>query len=181
MNPNLASILYFFIDLCLLRRAPQDLPGSPLLLGLVLVAAFASSVLVSVTAGAGLVLAMVQAVLDLALLLVVLHTAMRMLDRLPRFLQTATAVAGADTLIGLVALLPLMLVGPAGETGGAPGAMTILAGVLFLVLVVWSILVSAHILRHAFDITLGQGAFVAVAYDLIAFVLVGGLIETPTS
>jgi hypothetical protein len=177
----LVSILYFFIDLCLLRRAPQDLPGSPVLLGLVLVAAFASSALVSVSAGAGLALALIQAALDLALLMVVLHTAMRMLDRLPRFLQTATAMAGADALIGLVALLPLMLAGPVVESGGAPGATTILAGLLFLVLVVWSILVSAHILRHAFDITLGQGAFIAVAYDLIAFVLVGGLIETPTS
>ncbi len=177
----MASIVYFFIDLCLLRRAPQDLPGSSSLLGLALTAAFASSVLVSITAGAGPGLALAQAVLDLVLLLAVLFAAMRALDRLPRFLQTATALAGADTLIGLVALLPLTLAGPVGGAGGEPGMMAILAGLLFLALVVWSILVSAHILRHAFDISLGQGAFVAVAYDLISFVLVGGLIDTPAT
>lgn len=177
----MVAIVYFFIDLSLLRRAPQDLPGSPVLLGLVLASAFAASVLVSVTAGAGVQLALVQALLDLALLLAVLYTAMRLLERLPRFLQTATALAGADTLIGLVALLPLTMAGSLDGGAGEPGAMTVLAGLLFLALVVWSILISAHILRHAFDITLGQGAFIAVAYDLISFVLVGGLIETPAT
>jgi hypothetical protein len=45
--------LTIFIDLCLLRRKPQDLPASPVLFGLVLVVAALAGVLLSVTAGAG--------------------------------------------------------------------------------------------------------------------------------
>jgi hypothetical protein len=39
--------------------------------------------------------------------------------------------------------------------------------------------VTAHILRHAFDISLMQGAAIAVAFDILSFVLVGGLTQGP--
>jgi site-specific recombinase XerD len=38
-------------------------------------------------------------------------------------------------------------------------------------------LVSAHILRHTFAISLMQGAAVAVAFDILSFVLISGLTQ----
>jgi hypothetical protein len=39
------------------------------------------------------------------------------------------------------------------------------------------VLIAAHILRHAFDIKLMQGAVIAVAFDILSFVIVGGVTQ----
>ncbi len=167
------SIIYFFVDLCLLRRRPQDLPASTALLVLVLGAALLGGILLSVTAGASLALGLGQTALDLLLMLGALHLALTLLRKRERFIQTATSLVGAETLIGLAALLPVGLAGPDAEQG----AQLLLAGLLFMGLVAWSVLVSAHILRHTFAISLMQGAAVAVAFDILSFVLISGLTQ----
>lgn len=169
------AIVYFFIELCLLRRKPQDLPPSSALLALVLVAGLLGGVLLAVSAGAPLLAGVNQTLLDFLLMLGVLHVALKFTDKLPRFLQAATALVGADTLIGIVALMPVGLAGP----GLDDNPQLLLAGLLFMALVAWSVVITAHILRHAFDITLMQGAIAAVAFDIFSFVLVGGLTQGP--
>lgn len=168
------AIVHFFIDLCLLRRVPQDLPASTVLFGLVLVAGVLGSLLLALSAGETLGIGLLQAVLDLGFMLVLLVAMLRLLDKSARFLQTATALVGADTLIGLLALLPLTLASGADEQS----ARLVLAGFLFLALVVWSVLASGHILRHAFDLRLVQGVLLAVGYDVLAFIVVGGLTQS---
>jgi hypothetical protein len=168
------AILHFFIDLCLLRRAPQDLPASQLLFTLVAGLGLLGSLLLARTAGEPPAVGLLQGLLDLGFMLALLHTALRLLDKSARFLQTATALIGADTLIGFLALFPLTLAASADEQSG----LLVLAGLLFLALVVWSVLVSAHILRHAFEVGLMAGVFVAIAYDVLAFVVVGGLTQS---
>jgi hypothetical protein len=172
---TLLAIVYFFIELCLLRRKPQDLPASAALLAVVLVAGLLGGVLLSVSAGAALLAGVGQTLLDFLLMLGVLHLALKFTDKLPRFLQTATALVGADTLVGIVALVPVGLAGP----GLDDSPRLLLAGLLFMALVAWSVVITAHILRHAFDIKLMQGAIAAVAFDIFSFVLVGGLTQGP--
>ncbi|KAA6185197.1 hypothetical protein F2Q65_09830 [Thiohalocapsa marina] len=166
-------ILHFFVELCLLRRRPQDLPGSRALLGLVVLAALLGGMLLAITAGASVMAGLAQTALDILLLLGALHLGLKLLNRQPRFLQTATSLLGADTLIGVVALLPVGLAAPGTDAGG----QLMLAGLLFLGLVVWSVLVAAHILRHALEIRLAQGAAIAVAFDILSFMLIGGLTQ----
>jgi hypothetical protein len=163
------AIIHFFVDLCVLRRKPQDLPASPVLLGLVLAAGLGGGLLLATSAGAPLLQGLGQTALDYLLMLAALHLGLRLLDKKPRFMQSATALVGAETLIGLVALLPVALAGPSPEQS----PQLILAGLLFLALVVWSVLVTGHILRHAFDLTLAQGIAVAIAFDVVSFLLVG--------
>jgi hypothetical protein len=43
------------------------------------------------------------------------------------------------------------------------------------VLFVWSVVVTGHILRHTFRISLGQGAAIAVAFKLGMVLVVGAL------
>ena len=99
----MSTLIRFFVELCLLRRGPQDLPG-------------------------------------------------------------------ASALLGLFALAPLGLVAGAESRGE-----TSLAGLPLLVLLFWSLLVTGHILRHGFDLRLGQGVLIAVAYNLLASALVNSL------
>jgi hypothetical protein len=53
---------------------------------------------------------------------------------------TATALAGADAVIGFVALVPVGLAA-GGRRSAEPGADMLLAGLMFLALVAWSVLV----------------------------------------
>ncbi len=170
------SLIQFFVDLCLLRRNPQDLPASPALFGVVLSVALLGGVLLSVTAGSGVVAALAQSMLDLLLLLGVLHLALKVLDKRARYLQTATALLGADALIGFVALVPVGLAAPAGGAG-EPGAELLLAGLMFLALVAWSVLVVGHILRHALGLTLAQGIVIAIAFDVFSFIVISSLTQ----
>lgn len=167
-------IINFFIELALLRRAPQDLPPSSALFFLVLLVGVASGLLLAVTAGAGLVLGLLQSLLDLALMLGALSLALRWVRHRERYLQAATALIGVDTLISLIALLPVGLARPLDADSG----LLALAGLLFLLLLAWSVLATGHILRHAFGLTLAQGAAIAVAFDLLSFVVVGGVVDS---
>lgn len=166
-------IINFFIELALLRRAPQELPASPALFSVVLVVGLGAGLLLALTAEAGLGSALLQSLLDLALMLGALWVALSLLERRARFLQTATALIGVDTLITLLALLPAGLAQPVNAESG----LLALAGMLFLLLVVWSILAAGHILRHAFALTLPQGVAIAVGFDLLSFMIVSGLID----
>jgi hypothetical protein len=60
---------------------------------------------------------------------------------------------------------------PQGSEEQASGG----AVLLFLALVVWSILVAGHILRHTFGLRLGQGVAIAVVYNFLAYSLLGSL------
>ncbi|MGD9298286.1 hypothetical protein [Thiohalocapsa sp.] len=175
--PALLALVHFFIELCLLRRNPQDLPASGALFGVVLAAAVLGGLLLSVTAGASLAAGFTQTLLDLLLMLGVLHLALKALNKQTRYLQTATSLVGADVVIGLVALLPVSLAAPAA--GAEPGPDALIAGLLFLALVGWSVLVVGHILRHAFDLSLAQGVVIAIAFDVFSFVVISAVTQGP--
>lgn len=170
----LLAIINFFIELALLRRAPQDVPPSQALLLVVVFTAIGSGLLLALTAGVGFASGVLQSLLDLGLMLAALWVVLRLVERRERFLQTATALVGVDTLITLMALLPVGLARPADAESG----LLALAGLLFLLLVAWSVLATGNILRHAFGLTLVQGAAIAIGFDLVSFVIVGGVVDT---
>jgi hypothetical protein len=163
-------LIRFFVELCFLQRAPQDLPGSSVLLTLALVVHLVTAVLVGLAAGLTTPAAMGQGLSDALLTLGLLALALRVMDRRLRFFQIATALFGAGTLLGLLALVPMGLVAGAESRG-----QTSLAGLPLLVLLFWSLLVTGHILRHGFDLRLGQGILIAVAYNLLASAFVNWL------
>ena len=161
----------FFVELCLLRRGPQDLPASSTLLGLILAINLVASLLVGLAADLSAPIALGQGLADALLTLGLLHLALRLTRHPARFVQLATALLGAGALLSLVAVAPLMLLSGAESRGE-----TSLAGLPLLVLLFWSLLVTGHILRHGLDLRLGQGVLIAVAYNLLASTLINALI-----
>ena len=86
------ALIHFFIELCLLRRAPQDLPASATLLKVLVLAYLGVGILVGAATGQGLGDALAQTLVDTALLLGLLYAGLRWLARLPRFTQSASAL-----------------------------------------------------------------------------------------
>ena len=161
------KLFNFFLDVCLLRRAPQDLPASTSL--------FAVSVALSVIVGAiGVadvikgVSALAAAMLDAVIALVMLRLVLMIQNHIARFLQTATAVFGSSVILGLIALPLQLVIGDAGnESPMAP-----FVSVAYLLLLIWVQVVIGHILRHALNISLSLGIGLALTYSIVSGVII---------
>ncbi len=164
------ALIHYFIELCLLRRTPQELPASFALVKLLLVIYLAVGAGVGASAGQGLGEALVQSLVEAALLLWLLYAGLRWLGRLPRFAQSASALLGSGALLSLLVLVPLGM-----ASGEADSELTGVAALLFLALLAWSLVITGHILRHTLDLPLVQGALIAIVYNLLAYTLLGVL------
>jgi hypothetical protein len=150
-------------DLCILKIGPQDLPTSPALLSLALLAYFITGAAVALlqwSSPQALLAALLDTVLFTVLCYVLLWT--RMLGN--RFTQTMTALAGSGSLLALIAV-PLVYW---QKQLGLPanGALTFPALLLF-VWSCWNISVVGHILRHALSTAFALGLGLAVVYAYI--------------
>lgn len=167
-------LIQFFVELCLLRRLPQELPPSEVLLGLVLIVDLGVGTLVGITAGVDWLTSLLQSLAEMVLMLAALYVALSLLGRRGRLLQSATALLGSRAVLGIAAIPPLLL----NPVGGQTGVAAAIGAFMLLGLLVWGILVTGHILRHTFSITLGQGAAIAVAFQILAVTLITGLFGT---
>jgi hypothetical protein len=156
----LKALLNYFVDLCLLRTGPQDLPASGVLLSLVTLLNVFVGVVMIADARIGLGTALAESLFEAALMLCVLYIALRLSRRLPRFVQAATALMGSGLLLGLLAL-PLVAWSHRSESSEA--------ALLLLIVVIWSMVVLGHVLRHTFDIKFHMGLGVALLYTLLSW------------
>ncbi len=161
------ALLKYFVDLCLLRAAPQDLPVSQTLLNLTIVANLLTSLMLSLSMQMETAPTILQGALEIVLLLGLLWLVLNLTGRSERFVQSAAAAMGSSALLGIVALPVVSLAGSSEE------GLALVAGLSMLGLVIWSILVLGHIMRHALEIRLGQGVMVALAYTFTSYSLMG--------
>lgn len=157
-------LLRLFIDICMLRATPQQLPAAPFLRSLALFA-YVVSGLLALTPGEGVVRAGGMVAVDTLAMLTLLVAALRWRGHPARFDQTASALLGTGALLGLL-LLPVLALGGSGDGGVA------LAFPLWLTLFLWGLVVTAHILRHALELSLAGGMLAAVAYFVVSLLLI---------
>lgn len=168
------KLLNLFVDICLLRATPQDLPASAFLFLLTAVFGLISGTIVIVGSVGALVPALLAQFFDLALLALMLRLGLFLLKKQQRFFQSATALFGSGVLINLITMPLQLLMGsdPADSLIGELGVL------FYLVLMIWSLVIIAHILRHSFDIRFGRGLMLAIGYFLLINWLVQGLFQT---
>jgi len=163
-----------FLAICLLRRGPQDLPASRFLFWLTASAGLLLGTLILASDDEPLLNALLAQGLDQLLTGALLYSALSLQRRQGRFLQAGSAIFGSGLLVNL-ALIPLLLLA-AGATPQEPRAQ--LAGLLFLMLLGWSIVILGHILRHTFDLPFGAGLMLGLGYFLFINQLVSGILGT---
>ena len=148
-----------FLNICLLRANPQDLPTSTSLLILALLAHFAVEML---TAFGKVPLwnAFFSSAASTLLLVAVIHTALLLRNLQVRVKQTLTALAGCGAGLILLAFLAISLLHTQLPLW--------LVGLPFLI---WLLVVYGHILRHAFSISFGLAIAVSVLYRTVAEVI----------
>lgn len=164
LHPLLAA-LRRLLDVCLLRAGPQDLPYSRDFMILTMAGSLGAGLL-AVAILEETRFALLELVLTYLFTVAFLYAVLSFRGLTGRFIQTASAVFGADTIITLVAL-------PALHAASGAGAERPVTGLAMLALGLWNLAVLGHILRHALDTILPVGVLVALSYVIGSLLLVG--------
>ena len=109
-----------WLQQCLLRRAPQDDPYSPVVLAAAVLAYALVDVMQARTASAWPV-ALGMSITDTLIVIVFTWLVLLVTGQPARLVQTLTALAGTGTLLGLLGM-PLMLQASRVQQSGEPGA-----------------------------------------------------------
>lgn len=163
------QFLVLFVDICLFKKGPQDVPASRFLLVLALIAyAVVGELLLGVEADWWV--ASQQVVVEAALLLGYTAAVLYFTGRSARYLQTATALLATDAVISTPGALVLYwwLAHP---------AVRAFQMVLFA-LMIWHIAVVGHILRHALSRPLSNGILLSILYVVLSYQVMNALFAT---
>lgn len=163
----LKALLLRFVEICLLRAGPQDLPASMFLFWASLAGYLLSGYLIVSIIGS-VASSINEVVVDAALLMLGLRLVLRFAQHDERFLQTAIASLGTGAVLQLVAL-PLNQWAVAGNIDDQVAVLPVL---LVLSTMIWSVLVFGHILRHALDINFIQGVGASILFLFISLWMV---------
>lgn len=173
---NLLSALFrAFLDICLLRRGPQDIPAAPALLGFTLVLYTSGSLLVA-RSRLDWVPAVQSAVVESVLMCGLTYVLLRAMGLTARWIQTATAVAGTNFVLAVIALplLVWLLYARAHHLDAMVPAL------LFLALIIWHIAILSHIFRHALSQGYGVGVLTALGYYWVVLLAMDRVIPVET-
>ncbi len=148
-----------FVDIALWRKGPQQLPASGLLLFITVAIYGALALALGSVVGRPEDRLALRTVLELGLGLGWIWLLLALFRRSTRFFQTATAILGTTALLtplvlGLQAVLVRL---------GQTHVLTVPLLFGLLTVVVWYLLITAHILRSALEVSL----FVAVLLTLL--------------
>jgi hypothetical protein len=156
------QLIRAWFEICLLRRAPQDLPASSYLLGVSLCCYGLVSVLVS-SQSYTLSMALLLTLVDLGLLVMFAWSLLYLQNKIARLNQTLSALAGTGSLMGLIALPLLLTLAPDAGADTVPASLQS----LWLLLLLWNLVIMAHIIRHALSSSFAIGFGISLLYALL--------------
>ena len=157
----------------MLKLAPQDLPGQPVALVIAIAAAF-------VTGLAGLLFAydfyeaLYRSVLALLVPGVLLYVLLKVRGFESRYVQSFGAMCGTAAVIYLITLpiTPYIINSAVESQSGA------LAVVLVLLINIWALMVSVHILKHTLGVAFAQALSISLLMMLVTIIIIESLVPT---
>jgi len=158
MNAAVFVIVMAFVDVCLLKRKPQDLPVSTELLAVCLLAYTIGSFLLALISQT-MIDALIAGIVEVLLVATMTYILLKIINVPERWLQTTTALSGTGAIFSFIAM-PLFFwidLGSQLKSAGQPAAYLII-----VLLVLWNIAVMAHIFRHTFSTSFTAGVFVSL-------------------
>lgn len=108
---------------------------------------------------------------DLAIVFLIVVALLQQSRKGDRVLQTVTALAGAGTLLNIIAL-PLMIAIVGTKARGSDSGNI---EILLLGLMCWNLAIVAHVLRHALSIRFATGAVLAFILMVVTYLVVSAL------
>ena len=153
------EIVKLFFKICLLKKAPQDIPYSAWLFRItVAINSFISFLVIYISTGWWY--ALQQVFIGVILIITITWIILLLASKTTRFYQTATALFGTDAIINFFAIPALATI--------ATQHATEISNLILLGLMIWHWLVSGHIFRHALSTNLLFGLGVSLLYIIIS-------------
>lgn len=154
------NTLVLLWQICLLRLGPQDLPYSkPQCAAVVLLSLLFNAIAVLLIGGHFIVLLYLP--LLVALYVGFVWALLAFKHQTERFVQTVTALRGTDAILSALSL-PVVLLQVL-----VPGLPAILLQILWLILVIWTLSVTGHILKNALNVSMLMGVALAITLMLL--------------
>jgi len=167
MLTALSTISKAFLDICLLKKGPEDLPKSSVLLFLCLFMYTLIDVLLTVQSRP-FEYALMVSLVDVGFLLLVTSLILKQHQKLDRWHQTMTALFGTGVILGIF-IFPLVFGSGQNQYEAWVQQMIVF---LFLIMVIWNVAVLAHIVRHAISTSMGIGIMIAILYIWMSSLLI---------
>ena len=162
MYRDAVTLAKTFFYISLLKYRPQDVPASRELLALSVGIYFLLGFLLA-KLDPNIANALPAAMADTAFLLVFTRLLLLLHRKSGRWTQTVTAMAGIGILFGLLFMPGVITL---SESGPMTLIKQILSILLYLVLI-WYVVVLAHIFRHAMSSSFALGIFISMIYMLL--------------
>lgn len=149
---------------------PQELPAGDAQLRFGIALALLTYVM-ALAVPFGIGRALLQALIDLGVTGFTLWVALSLMGRSNRFEQAFGGLCGASAFVNLAAA-PLYLTRPdvSSDAGSSLGALP------DYVLLVWSLSLLAHVIRHTFEIKIAMSVFVSFIYFLLLMTIMSAII-----
>jgi hypothetical protein len=162
------DLIRLFIQIALLRRGPQDLPASPLLLAITAAGYFLVNFAVSTVLPPFKGPWIAHLCLDVVFMFVWYAVLLYLLRRSERFLQTMTAVYGFQAVISPLFDTANWLTGRFEQDSlwQAP------ASLLSMGLLIWIIAANSHIVKAALEWSMAQSVALVILQTLAGILLV---------
>ena len=171
----MSYFIQLFWQICLLQKAPQDIPYSRGLFFLLLLVGFLVNLLVN---NLYLALSLPESDFGSVLLVVSIKTIfilgsvsvlMMLMGYSVRIIQTLSALLGTDLIISLLALPILLAISYISQLEGY-------FGLILLFLIIWSLVIMVHILRHALSVGFLLAGLFVFGYFMLSIKLEGFLL-----
>lgn len=166
------NITMRFVNICLFKAGPENVPASHWLLKMTLMMYFIMGVVIS-RIDSSWVVSLFTSLTDILVMIVVTGLLLQFRGFKSRFQQTLTAMAGAGTCLGIVGAPVVLLFNQVSEQERVSSyAMLLMIAVMF-----WSLMVTAHIFRRSLEIKPGMAAVLTIAYTIVSLLAVGLVIS----
>lgn len=166
MTNSIKTLFTSFMQICLFRMGPQDLPASNFFLGIIVIISVIVALLLNLI-NLPLKDAVLIVMLNLAVVTIITQFILRLYNKPMRFVQTLGAQMGTGIVISIFAAPVVVMLQYANTHNVDMGAGLI----LWVLLLTWEIAVTAHILRNALACSFVQGFLIAIIYPIIFFQL----------
>jgi hypothetical protein len=167
------EIVRLFYDICLFKKSPQDVPFSPFLTRLTLIA-YAVISFLTLFMSSHWFNALLEMVADIVMLMLFVRIVLAWVHKSERYHQTFCALLGSDCLITLAAI-------PATAVMLVPSGDLVVMGFFIVVgLMLWHLAIIAHILSHALSESFGFSLGLSLLYMMSIYWFMGLLFSPAT-
>lgn len=162
------TIIQRYIDLCLFKASPADVPTSEHLLKLTLLAYFSIGVTISLI-DMDWTTSLFSSLADMVYMIIAVSLLLQLRSLKERFQQTLMALAGTGCCFGLFSLPVMIWFNQLAEAEKSSNY-----AMLFMVIILlWSLMVTSHIFRYSLDISVGLSTAITIIYTALSLLVLG--------